>query len=231
MKMRVGILMFVILAGVMSTAAWARGPFDDDPSFRLRLGLFSPSGDSEFWDDNEDIFTGEAGDLEDASFSADLYWPRNERVGVLFSVGAYQGSQSQAYRDYTDDLGRDVRHRTRLSLAPVTAAFVVNLAGKDAGVRPYVGAGAGFYWWEYRESGDFIDFDAEEIFQETYEADGVALGYFLVAGLEIPVRKNWSIFAEARWTKAEDDLNGPLEDFGEIDLGGREVSAGVSWKF
>lgn len=228
---RTVLMVGLLLLGALNTTAWAGRHGMENPSFRLRLGLFTPSGNSEFWDDNEAIFTGDAGDFEDASFAAEFLWPRNDRVGVLFSVGAYEGSQRQSYRDYTDDLGNEVRHRTRFSVAPLTTAILVHLAPPDASVRPYVGAGAGFYWWEYRESGDFIDFDAEEIFEGRYESDGVTTGFFLLAGLEIPVRPNWSIFAEARWTHAKDELNDDLEDFGKIDLGGREVSAGVSWKF
>jgi hypothetical protein len=38
-----------------------------------------------------------------------------------------------------------------------------------------------------------------------------------------------ALFGEGRWTRAEDELEGDFENFGDIDLSGREFVAGISW--
>ncbi|HRC84675.1 MAG TPA: hypothetical protein PK413_03600, partial [Thermoanaerobaculia bacterium] len=61
--------------------------------------------------------------------------------------------------------------------------------------------------------------------------DGVAYGWYGLVVLEVPVSSAMSFFAEGRWTDAEDDLSGDFEDLGKLDLSGRALSAGVSWRF
>ena len=40
-----------------------------------------------------------------------------------------------------------------------------------------------------------------------------------------------SIFGEARWNEADDELSEDFEDFGDIDLSGHTFLVGLSWNF
>ena len=51
-----------------------------------------------------------------------------------------------------------------------------------------------------------------------------------MGGLQVPVSRRLSVFAEGRWTRVDDDLEGDFEDFGKIDLSGKEIAAGLSWR-
>ena len=201
--------------------------------FRLRLGMFTPEGDSNFWEETHDVFTGSVDDFEDTSFAADFLLRRSERLGVMFTLGFFEGDSRQHYRDYVDDMGGEIVHNSELQIMPATIALVGHLAGPEATLRPYVGAGVGFYWWDYREAGDFIDFEYEEVVPTSFESDGIAFGYFLLAGVDIPIQPNWSVFLEGRWSKVDDDLADDFEDSAntEIDLSGTEISGGVSFRF
>src|SRR5688500_20272993 len=56
-----------MLAGLLvaSTPAWAqRGTYERDGAFRLHLGAFQPEGDSEYWDDKFEDFTGDIDEME-----------------------------------------------------------------------------------------------------------------------------------------------------------------------
>ena len=53
---------------------------------------------------------------------------------------------------------------------------------------------------------------------------------YLLAGLEAPITRNVSLFAEGRWTKVEDTLKDDFEGFGKLDLSGRQLTAGISWR-
>ena len=55
-------------------------------------------------------------------------------------------------------------------------------------------------------------------------------------GVDVPVTENFSIFGQGRWHSAEDELGGDFEGLAadgsnaDIDLGGRELGIGLSWK-
>lgn len=213
----------------------AHGHGRDATSFRLGLGLFTPDGDSEFWRGNEFEFTGDAGDLDDAVLTADVRIPVGSMTSVMLSASHFSGESRQAYRDFTDSNGFDIEHDTRLSVTPLTLGLVLHPIGRGDRIAPYVGAGAGFWFWSYEETGDFIVFDAMgdpgPIVFEELRGDGVATGWFALAGLDIPISRYVTLFGEARWNDAEDDQEDDFSGLGEIDLSGRQFTAGLSWRF
>jgi opacity protein-like surface antigen len=226
----------IALAGLLILAAPAfaqrhgRYYAEREGAFRIHLGAFRPEGDSDYWRDKEADFTGDISDFEDASFGLDYLLPLNDRVSLIFSGSVYEGETTNAYRDFVDNFGDRIRHDTTLSIASGTVGLVLHLTGPDAAVQPYVGAGGGAYPWELEESGDFIGSGPSlPIFNATLQSDGVAFGYYGLVGLEAPITRRVSIFAEGRWTQVDDDLSGDFEGFGKLDLSGREVAAGLSW--
>jgi opacity protein-like surface antigen len=223
---------------IASVPAWAqhhsyheRRAYERDGAFRLRVGSFRPDGDSQYWDDKRIDFTGDPSDFENASIGADYLLSLNPHFGVLFSGSYFQGDTTQSYRDFVDNRGDRIRHDTRLDIGSFTGGLMFNLTGPDAPIIPYVGVGGGLYSWRLEESGDFIDFNTphRDIFTANLKSDGVAFGHYFLAGLEAPITRRVSVFAEGRWTRVDDDLNGDFEGFGKLDLSGREVAAGISW--
>ena len=208
------------------------GPDYEQGQFRLSVGTFEPRGDSEFWDGNSQLFTGSASDLKDVMWGGDFLWSINANASVMFSLETVEGATTQSYRgDYLEG-GAPISHRTKLEVTPFTVGLVFYPAGKKAPVIPYLGFGGGLYWWRYTENGDFIFNDeALPIFTGEYRADGVQAGFFGVAGLDIPVQKNWSVFAEVRYHKVRAEMGDDFDGMGKIDLSGPQVSAGVAWRF
>lgn len=228
------------LAGLLATTApaWAQRGYRDrgyhperDGAFRLHLGAFQPRGDSEYWEDKERSFTGDADDFESASFGLDYLLPIGSRMSVMFSGSVFSGDTTQSYLDFEDNFGDRIRHDTTLDVASATIGLVLHLTGPDAPLSPYLGVGGGAYPWRLEEDGDFIDFDTSppDIFRSTLESEGVAFGWYWLAGLEAPITDRLSIFAEGRWTRVDDELADDFEGFGDLDLSGREFAAGISW--
>jgi hypothetical protein len=223
-----------MLAGllVLSAPAWAqRGTYERDGAFRLHLGAFRPDGDSDYWNNKEQEFTGDIGDFENISFGGDYLLSLNRHLGLLFSGNYYQGDNTQSYRGFVDNRGDEIRHDTKLEIASLTAGVQISLTGPDAPIIPYVGAGGGFYSYSLEEKGDFIDFHSahHDVFFSNPQTDGVAFGHYWLVGLEAPITPNLSLFGEGRWTRAKDELGDDFENFGDLDLSGREIVAGVSW--
>jgi hypothetical protein len=209
---------------------WRPGDFG---SARLRVGLFEPDGDSEYWDDTFDVFTGRPADFEDYSWAFDYVWRFGPMSGIMFTVGYYDGGTTQAYRDWVDEDGYDITHTTSLEMAEINAAWVFQFARPNASIQPYVGVGGGFVQWELMESGYFIDFGDEDlpVVAAHYTADGSTMQWFLMAGAEVPLGARWSFVIDGRWKNADDELGDAFAGFGTIDLSGTEYSAGFAWKF
>lgn len=205
----------------------------NEPSFRIQLGQFEPDGDSTYWVDSAIDFDRETDDFDDAAVGLTYVRPLGSRLGLQITGFFYEASEDLAYVAFEDQFGGDIVHTTEIELAAVTLGLIYKFAGADAAVIPYVGAGGGIYAWNLTEFGDFIDFSDPdlEIFDAFFEDEDEELGFYLNAGLEVPLAESWSIFAEARWDSAEADLAGDFQGLGELDLSGTSYSAGLSWSF
>jgi len=228
----------VLAAGTASAQYGSYGRAGSDNALRFHVGLFTPDGDSTYWNDPElgleANFTGDAESFEDLGVGADFRYALGERLSVLFSGELYSGEEDLAYRDFVDDQNRDIFHTTTLDIASLTAGLTFNLTGRGAAVVPYLGAGGGVYFWDLEESGDFIDFLdplGPTIITATFQDDGEALGYYWLAGIEVPLGTQWSFFAEGRWHRVEDELSGEFADLGDLDLSGRRINGGFAWRF
>jgi hypothetical protein len=223
----------ILIAGLAAPAAAQRRPYGEDNALSFRLGLFTPEGDSEYWNDKERDFTTSIDDFEDGTFGVEYLRELAPLLALTVGGNFYEGQDRQAYRKFEDRFGDDIVHRATLDLSTLDIGLRFRLAPRHAPVVPYVGGGGSAVVWRLEEDGDFIDFDVvpEEIFSDRFEDDGTALGYFLVAGLDVPLGSDWSIFAEARWRDAEDELAGDFEGLGTLDLAASEVSFGASFHF
>jgi hypothetical protein len=231
----------LIVAAAPSFAQNPYRPYDAPNQVRLQVGAYEPSGEGDYWDATLFDFTGEPEDFEDFVVGVDYLRRVGDHWNAVFSFSGYTGETDQAYFDFVDTAGFDIVHTTTLDLATFTAGLNYLFGGPNARFRPYVGGGVGAYVWELTEEGDFIDFGTPDldIFSGTFFDDGVAPGYYWTAGLNVGLTQTLDVFAEGRWHNADGELGGDLEGactgFGdrecELDVGGRQLTAGLSWRF
>lgn len=228
-------LVVMALLAIAVPASAQRRPIGGEDSFRIRLGQFQPDANSGYWNDSFDAFTGSASEFDDISYGADFMLGLGPRSSLMFSGDYYDSSVSQSYRDYVDGFGSPIVHTTKVEVASATAAYVLNFAGRGASVVPYAGIGGGVYDWSLEESGDFIDFGVQplEIFTDTFRDSNTTLGWFWLAGVDVPLGPRWSIFAEGRWQFVDQDLEGDFATLSNrsFDLSGRHLYGGFAWRF
>ncbi|MEM7052149.1 MAG: outer membrane beta-barrel protein [Acidobacteriota bacterium] len=226
------LLVVAALAIALPLAAQGRHASDDN-SFRVRAGLFTPDGESAYWQDNESFFASSADDFEDVVIGADFRWHLGPRSALQLSVDVYSGEEDLAYADFVDFFGDPIVHTTTLDVASVTAAYVVDLTSRSSPVIPYVGVGGGVYDWTLEESGDFIDFNLvePEVFTDTFQASDTTLGWYFLAGVEVPISAQMSVFAEGRWQDVDEELGDDFDGLGSLDLSGRNLYGGFAWSF
>ena len=229
----------LLLAGclVASTAAGtaqaqSRVAYNENPnSVRLRFGEFKPAGESIYWEQREFDFFGTADDWEDSSGGLDFQHLWNERMGFTVGVSEWEGGQLTSFRDFTDADGFEISHEADLDITRLDFGVVFYPLRRNARISPYFGGGGSLTDYALRESGDFIDFDTFDVSDGTFETDGDTTGWFWLLGVEVTVMEHLGVFAEARWYNADDNLRDAFQDFGSIDLGGRDLSFGASVRF
>ena len=96
---------------------------------------------------------------------------------------------------------------------------------------PYVGAGAGWVWYRFRQDGDFVDFETLDIFPDTYTSKGRAPTLHLYGGADWSLGPSFFLTGEARYAWASADLSGDFVDFDPVDLSGLQATVGLSVRF
>lgn len=212
-----------------------------DGAFQLRVGGFFPSGEGEFWEDTEQIFTIDSSDFDSGVLGLSYVAGMTNFVELGLNADFYEKTVLSAERDFTDEFGDEVLHDTTLSQIPVSVDLRLLPLGRykhrhrGGGVlQPviYVGGGIGVSFFEYEEIGDFVgDFgNGPEVFFDRFRDSGSAFSTHVVGGLEFPVSPQFNLMFEARHTWADAELS---DDFGgqEIELGGTAAYVGGSFRF
>lgn len=236
-RVMIGLAGLLVLALPASAQRYGRRYYDNygggDGEFRVHVGSFRPTGSSEYWSSIRNDFTGaDQSDFENPSFGIDYLLPVNDRMSVIFSGSWYEGTATNSYRNYLDNFNDRIRHDTTLDIGSATVGLFFHLLPRGAAIQPYVAVGGGAYPWRLEERGDFIDLGNPNlpVFRARLSSSSTAFGYYGLVGLEAPITRRVSIFAEGRWTKVDDNLKDDFEGFGKLDLSGREIAAGLSWR-
>ena len=221
----------LVFAAIMTCAR----PAHAQQTLNFTLGYFAPLGvDARVSGDTLNVarrdLVFDVGDFGSASVGGEWLLP----LGNFFEAGAgvsfSQQTVPSVYADYVDSDGTEVDQDLQLRLVPLAFTFRVLPLGQRSPVQPYFGAGLGIVNWRYRESGEFIDFNAGlEIFEDSFEATGTSTGPIVLGGIRFAGRTA-SAGGEIRYQHADGDL--PNDFAGSrIDLGGWTYNFTVGLRF
>lgn len=220
----------------MKTAALILGtllvavPIQAD-SFTIRLGLFSPRGESRLWAENVETFDYAVTDFNSLFAGVEFDVELNEYVDVAMGVDGYSRVVASRYRDFVRNDGTEVVQDVRLRVAPITVGARFLPIGKFHALLPYVSGGLGLYVYEYREEGEFIDFETTEIFGAVFYDRGVAPGLYAAAGLEVSLTPGCLVFGEVRRHVVRAEHDRDFASFGDFDLDATQLSVGITFRF
>lgn len=222
--------LLLLAIGADAEAQWQRH-YEPRNQVRFRLGIFEPAGGSDGWDGVFEGFTGRPSDLQDFVWGTDYLLRTGRHTSVLFGFSYFSGKTTSGYEDWAAEDGSEIRHTTRLDISDLTAAFVYHFG--NSGIRPYIGAGAGFLWYTLTDEGYFIDFGDpnQPVIWAWYGAQGSTFEVFGLLGVDFPLSPRWSFFAEGRYRYATDELSDDFSGFGKLDLSGYEISGGFGINF
>jgi hypothetical protein len=146
-------------------------------------------------------------------------------------VGFQQQTVSSIYEFVTRPDNSEIEQDLKLRIVPLTATLKFVPTGRDARFQPYIGAGIAALFWNYSETGEFVDPVTGDIFRDSFSADGTDVAPVIFGGLRAPVGASMMLGGEVRFQKADTEL--PADDFlgDRLDLGGLTFQANLTWRF
>lgn len=208
----------------------------------VTLGVYGgyavPGADSEIFDFTTERLTVERGDFRSVALGGRLSIRVDERLDLALDVSHAGTEQRSEFRDWVDQDDRPIEQTTSFSRTPVTLNVEVYPweRGRSIGrfvwiprsVSPYVGAGGGILWYDFRQEGDFVDVDTRDIFTDAFVSDDQTLAGQLFAGVDVSLGPRFFVSGEVRHVWASADMEDDFVGFDRIDLSGFQTTVGVS---
>lgn len=202
--------------------------------------IFARAG-SDLYDFVEDQLTIDKGDFNAPAFAADLGIGLTSRIDV---VGGFQFSRvtiASEYRHLVDNNFQPITQQTGLKAIDLSGSVRFALAprGREVSrfvwvprrVSPYVGAGAGAAWYEFEQSGDFVDFVDSTVFTDFFRSTGWTPSVHVLGGVDVHLYKRLFATFEGRYLWASAELGRDFVDFDPIDLSGFRLAAGINFVY
>lgn len=209
--------------------------------FETGYGFQRAQGD--IFDEVLAVHTLDRRDFDAPYLGGELSVRVSDRVDVGFGVG-YQGASTiSEYWDYEGTDGLPIEQITELQLIPVVVSGKYFLAsrGRSIGrfawipnrVVPYVGAGVGLMSYRFEQTGEFVDESDPglPIYQDRLTSDRSTFMARGAAGVNLALGRQFVLNGEARYNYARAPLDQDFSGFGDIDLNGLQLVAGVAIRF
>ena len=180
-------------------------------------------------------------DFNSAGISGDVAYALTRRLDAQVGFEWNKVTMGSEYRGYVDNNRLPISQTTSLKVAHVNAGvrYALTPRGYDVSrfawvpsrLVPFVGAGAGAAYYDFNQSGDFVDFVDLSVFPDFFRSRGWAPSAHAFGGVDVRLYRGLYATLEGRYTKAAATLGSDFIDFDPIDLSGFKLSAGGNLLF
>jgi opacity protein-like surface antigen len=210
-------------------------------SLTLRGGFDRATARSDVFSFVTDQLTLGRGDFSGLSVGGDLSMRLAPRVDLVLGA-SYTGSTTPSeFRRFVDQDDQPIEQTTTFRRVPVTATLKAYLAPRGRSIgrfawvparyAPFVGVGGGAMWYRFRQSGDFVDFQTNDVFPDALSASRWTPTAHGVAGVDYSLSPRLALTGEGRYTWARARLSPDFAGFNRIDLSGVSATVGLSVRF
>lgn len=211
-------------------------------SIGVRGSMLVASANSDIFEFVTDILAIEKSDFNTGSFGFEAGYSLTPRLDIIGTIDLNGVKKPSDYRDWEDNRGLPIQQTTELKQKNFTASAKFSLLPRGRAISrlawiprtfmPYVGAGGGYGNYEFRQNGDFVDFDnGNRVFSDTFVSDGWAPTFHVLGGTDIRVYRHLLLSLDARYSWQKATLSNDFIDFEPIDLGGFRFGAGIHVAF
>ena len=212
-----------------------------DGSVAFRGNWVLASTGSDLYDFVTRQLTIDKSDFDGPGFSAELALAITRRVDAQFDFEWAKTSMASEYRDFVDNQLLPIEQSTSLKTIHLggSVRYAVTPRGHEVSrfawvprrVVPFVGAGAGVIYYEFLQSGDFVDFQDLSVFADAFRSKGWTPSAHAFGGVDIQIYRVLYGSIVGRYTKAAGELSADFIGFDPIDLSGFRLSAGINVLF
>ena len=237
---------FVAIAAVCAPDAFAQGGdgyLFSEPKVTVEFesGYAFQRAQSQLFDYAIEDFTIDRRDFDSPYIGGEIAVRLSERWDIGLSLGFQKSSIDSEYREFigADDL--PILQVTELRQVPAVASlkFYPFDRGRSLGrfawiprtVAPFVGAGVGVVSYRFEQSGEFIDFETNDIYVDTFVTDRQGPIARAAAGVNVSLSKQFLFTAEGRYSWASAGVGGSYQTFDRIDLDGLQLVGGLAIRF
>ena len=163
------------------------------------------------------------------------------RFSAVAGVEVSRPRVDSEYRDFVDNNRLPINQTTKLSQVNVSGSLKVALTSRGRSisryafiprtVTPYVGAGAGAFYYRLEQQGEFVDFQTFRIFADTFTSNGWTPSGHVFGGADVRLWRALFMNLDARYVWAHAKLGADFVGFDGIDLNGFRMATGVSVAF
>jgi hypothetical protein len=177
-------------------------------------------------------------DFSGPSIGGEVAFTLSPRLDLAFQVDYAGVTKGSDYRNFFDNNQRPIEQTTTFRRVPVTAnlrAYLVprgreigKLAWIPSSVVPWVGAGGGLMWYQYRQEGDFIDFSNMNVYRDRFNSDGWTPTLQGMGGIDVNLSTRLAFTADLRYNWARANLSRDFVGYNKIDLSGVSTALGFT---
>lgn len=241
------VLLVVVASVVMSSVAYTQSSNSGylfqrpNASVVLRAGYAGASANSDLFAFTSRQLTLDRSDYGGGTLDLEFARGIGSRTDLVLSTAFAGMSRQSEFRDFLDQNDAPIEQRTTFLRVPITVSVrqylfsqgrqIGNYAWIPARVAPYVGAGGGAVWYRFRQTGDFVDFQTDDVFPATMSSSGLAPSARAFAGAEFKVRPKLALSVQSSYLWASAKLGNDFSGFDRIDLSGFSASLGLAARF
>ena len=243
---RVVIVLLAVAMSVFPSRASAQatgaGFLFKQPVFQvgIRGGYAVAAAGGGVLDHAREQLTLEKRDFDGSTWGLELATRLSPRWDLAFDVRYTSSETSSEMRDWVDLDNLPIEQRTTFQRVPLALSGKYYIGERGRGISefawipakwaPFVGAGGGFTWYEFRQKGDFVDIATLDILYFTLKSSGWAPSAHFFAGVDISMSPRFFWTLEGRYGLGGTDT-GAAFAYDYIDVSGLQATIGLSARF
>jgi hypothetical protein len=164
----------------------------------------------------------------------------SERLDIAFDGRFSRSEAGSEMREWVDLDNLPIQQTTAFVRVPLTlsAKFYLHDRGRAIGQfvwvpakwAPFVGAGGGFLWYQFEQTGDFVDIETLDVVNFTLESSGWTPTGHVFAGVDISMSPRFLWTVEGRYAFGG-ATTGSAFAFDRLDLNGFQATIGLAVRF
>ena len=209
-----------------------------DARFSIHAGYSRAGAGGDLFDETTTNLSLNKSDFSGPSIGGELALTLSPRLDLALQVDYAGIAKGSDYRKFFDNNQRPIEQTTTFRRVPITAnlrAYLVprgreigKLAWIPASVVPWVGAGGGLMWYQYKQEGDFIDFSNMNVYRDYLHSDGWTPTLQGMGGVDVNLSTRLAFTADLRYNWARANLSSDFVGYNKIDLSGVSTALGFT---